>query len=130
MTMSKLLVHILKRSLSFSQTRRRHNRLGAVVCDEELNEKATVPRDVKEGHFAVFAVKGDEPKRFVLELGYLRNPSFLRLLKQAEEEYGHTQKGALAVPCRPEELHKILQHRRERNAIAGHTCNAIIRKSC
>ena len=80
-------------------------------CDfgeEELEVQTTVPDDVKEGHFAVVAVKGAEKKRFVVKLECLNSPTFLRLLELAEEEYGFEQTGALAVPCRPEELHKIL----------------------
>ncbi|PON60310.1 Small auxin-up RNA [Parasponia andersonii] len=76
--------------------------------DEEFAVGTTVPDDVKEGHFAVFAVKGTEKKRFVLKLDYLTSPAFQKLLQQAEEEYGFEQSGALAVPCRPEELQKIL----------------------
>ncbi|XP_052187844.1 auxin-induced protein X15-like [Diospyros lotus] len=63
-----------------------------------------VPKDVKEGHFAVIAVD----KRFVVPLSYLRDPSFLRLLQQAEEEYGFDHDGALTVPCQPSELERIL----------------------
>lgn len=84
--------------------------------DEELEMEVPltkVPEDVKEGHFAVFAVKGTEKKRFVVELGYLSSPAFLSLLEQAKEVYGFRQKGVLAVPCRPEELQKILQDRKE-----------------
>ncbi|CAI9097974.1 OLC1v1034501C1 [Oldenlandia corymbosa var. corymbosa] len=71
--------------------------------------RAGVPEDVKEGHFAVLAAKTEKPQRFVVELQFLNNPAFLSLLKRAEEEYGFEQKGVLAVPCRPEELEKILQ---------------------
>lgn len=76
--------------------------------DEELEVGTTVPDDVKEGHFAVLAVKGAEKKRFVVKLDCLTSPAFRKLLEQAEEEYGFEQSGALAVPCRPEELQKIL----------------------
>ncbi|GKV40940.1 hypothetical protein SLEP1_g48530 [Rubroshorea leprosula] len=81
-----------------------------VHFDEDL-EAATkmVPNDVKEGHFAVVAVNGGNPKRFILDLSFLANPAFLSLLEQAEEEYGFQQKGPLAVPCHPEELQKILE---------------------
>uniref|UniRef100_A0A3Q7IM63 Uncharacterized protein n=1 Tax=Solanum lycopersicum TaxID=4081 RepID=A0A3Q7IM63_SOLLC len=52
--------------------------------------------DVKEGHFAVFSVNSEEdPKKFILELHWLNNPFFLKLLKQAEDEYGFQQKGVL-----------------------------------
>lgn len=81
--------------------------------DGQTRGAMMVPNDVKEGHFAVVAVKG-EPKRFVLELDHLSNPEFLRLLEQAEEEYGFQQKGVLAVPCRPEELQNVLKYKRNR----------------
>ncbi|XP_010557350.1 PREDICTED: auxin-induced protein 15A [Tarenaya hassleriana] len=68
-----------------------------------------VPRDVKEGHFAVIAVDEYEPRqRFVVPLAFLENPVFLRLLEQAAEEYGFDHNGALMVPCRPSELRMIL----------------------
>ncbi|GMN39207.1 hypothetical protein TIFTF001_008445 [Ficus carica] len=56
----------------------------AKECDfeeEVLEVPTTVPDDVKEMHFTVFA---------------------------AEEEYGFEQTGALVVSCRPEELQKLL----------------------
>ncbi|RZB72532.1 Auxin-responsive protein SAUR32 [Glycine soja] len=67
-----------------------------------------VPDDVSKGYFAVVAIKDGEIKRFVVELDYLANPAFLGLLDQAGEEYGFKQQGTLAVPCRPQELQKIL----------------------
>ena len=83
---------------------------------EEENERTTkVPEDVKEGHFAVVAMHGEETKRFVVELDYLTDHAFLKLLEQAREEYGFQQKGALAVPCTPEELQKIIENRPLRN---------------
>ncbi|KAL5807349.1 hypothetical protein ACOSQ4_030082 [Xanthoceras sorbifolium] len=88
-----------------------HHRVAA--DDEELLEVATmVAEDVKEGHFVVFAVKGEETQRFVVDLRYLTNPAFLRLLELAKEEYGFKQKGALKVPCRPHELQTILDQNR------------------
>ncbi|PWA76677.1 SAUR-like auxin-responsive protein family [Artemisia annua] len=68
-----------------------------------------LPRDVEEGHFAVVAAKCEKPKRFVVELRCLSNPSFLRLLKEAGDEYGFKHEGAIAVPCNPHELQTILQ---------------------
>lgn len=66
------------------------------------------PKDVKKGHFVVFSGKGDETQKFVVELCFLKNPEFLCLLELAEEEYGFEQK-ALTLPCRPQELQKILE---------------------
>ena len=76
--------------------------------DEETEVPTLVPDDVKEGHFTVLAVKGAEKKRFVVKLECLTSPVFLRLLEQAEEEFGFEQTGALVVPCRPQEFQKIL----------------------
>ena len=64
--------------------------------------------DVMEGYFAVLAMKGKERKRFIVGLDYLSDPAFLGLLDRAQEEYGFRHQGALALPCRPQELQKIL----------------------
>lgn len=82
--------------------------------EEENNERAItrVPEDVREGHFAVIAMQGEERKRFVVELDYLTDPAFLRLLEEAGEEYGYEQKGALALPCMPHEIQNIIENRR------------------
>ncbi|XP_027363130.1 auxin-induced protein X15-like [Abrus precatorius] len=74
----------------------------------EDHSTTKVPDDVMEGYFAVLAVKGEETKRFVVGLDYLSDPEFLGLLDQAREEFGFRQKGTLAIPCRPQELQKIL----------------------
>ncbi|KAL2328569.1 hypothetical protein Fmac_021996 [Flemingia macrophylla] len=66
--------------------------------------------DVKEGHFVVIAERGEVPKRFVVPLRCLNDPSFLRLLEKAAEEYGFDQHGALTIPCRPSELEMLLAH--------------------
>ncbi|KAL3327737.1 hypothetical protein AABB24_035417 [Solanum stoloniferum] len=68
-----------------------------------------VPNDVKEGHFAVYSVNPEEePQRFVVNLHWLNHPSFLKLLKKTEDEYGFSQEGVLEFPCRAEELEKVL----------------------
>ncbi|KAJ0612957.1 putative small auxin-up RNA [Helianthus annuus] len=66
------------------------------------------PKDVKEGQFAVIAVKCEKPKRFMVELRCLTNPGFLRLLKIAGEEYGFNHEGAISIPCEPDELQMVL----------------------
>ncbi|XP_061348440.1 auxin-induced protein X15-like [Gastrolobium bilobum] len=91
-----------------------HRRPELRYFNEDLVEATTVmPDDVREGYFAVLAIKDGESKRFIVELNYLTDPSFLGLLDQAQEEYGFGQQGALAVPCRPQELQKILDGLRE-----------------
>lgn len=103
----KMVIDKIQRGLFSSESRKDAD-------DGEIRGATKVPNDVKEGHFAVVAVKGGEPKRFVLELSHLSNPEFLRLLEQAKMEYGFQQKGVLAVPCRPEELQNVLKYKRNR----------------
>ncbi|KAJ0083653.1 hypothetical protein Patl1_30605 [Pistacia atlantica] len=94
----KIVVERLHKSLSLG-------RKSNSYCDDY------VPEDVKEGHFAVIAVDGEQPKRFVIPLSYLTHPGFLKLLEQAAEEYGFDHEGALTIPCRPCELERILAER-------------------
>ena len=70
------------------------------------------PKVVKQGHFVVIATEGWKPERFVIELGYLNNPDFVKLLKQAEEEFGFSQVGVLSIPCQPDQLQGIIGRKR------------------
>ncbi|XP_034221491.1 auxin-responsive protein SAUR50-like [Prunus dulcis] len=96
----KIVVEKLQRSFSLGRSKSSSN--------SNFDDSKNVPEDVKEGHFAVIAVDGDEPKRFVVALSYLTHPTFLKLLEQAAEEYGFDHDGALMIPCQPIELEKIL----------------------
>ncbi|OIS97913.1 PREDICTED: auxin-responsive protein SAUR32-like [Nicotiana attenuata] len=112
--MGKLKTHLqlIPKSIIRHET---HEAVREFVETPRANDEV-VPNDVKEGHFAVFTVNPEEePKRFVVELHWLANPSFLNLLKQAEDEYGFVQKGVLEIPCRAEELQQILQLKTGRN---------------
>ncbi|KAJ7947863.1 Auxin-responsive protein [Quillaja saponaria] len=105
----KIVVEKLQKSLLLGKK----SNSNCNYCEEECEEvcdltNCVVPEDVKEGHFAVIAADGEEPKRFVVPLSCLTHPTFLRLLEQAEEEYGFDHEGALAIPCRPSELERIL----------------------
>lgn len=97
-----------------------------VEVDEELNVATPMSDDVGTGYFTVFAVQGNETQRFVIELDNLTNPAVLSLLEQAGEEYGFHQKGVLSLPCRPQELQKILQDWEAEHADTEGwaTCNA------
>lgn len=66
-------------------------------------------KGVKQGHFVVIATRGWRAERFVIELGYLNDPEFLKLLKRAEEEFGFSHEGALEIPCHPDDLHRVLR---------------------
>ncbi|OVA06968.1 Auxin-induced protein [Macleaya cordata] len=119
MVMLMLIMQKLWKGTLLPLARRRVFNYLKFVEEEMGAAMATVPEDVKEGHFAVFAVKGDEPKRFIVELDFLNNPAFLRLLEKAEEEFGFEQEGVLAVPCRPDELGKIVGSSRRKNVFDG-----------
>ncbi|XVF73885.1 hypothetical protein PTKIN_Ptkin13bG0016900 [Pterospermum kingtungense] len=56
-----------------------------------------IPSDVPAGHVAVCV--GTSCRRFVVRATYLNHPVFKKLLTQAEEEYGFTNQGPLAIPC-------------------------------
>ncbi|KAH1065792.1 hypothetical protein J1N35_030779 [Gossypium stocksii] len=56
-----------------------------------------IPSDVPAGHVAVCV--GTSCRRFVVRATYLNHPIFKKLLIQAEEEYGFTNQGPLAIPC-------------------------------
>ncbi|XP_058083735.1 auxin-responsive protein SAUR50-like [Magnolia sinica] len=94
-------LHLSKRSAAIGHNHHRED-------IDEVGGHRTIPEDVKEGHFAVLAVDDGRSKRFVIALRYLNHPQFLRLLEQAAEEFGFNQEGALAIPCRPSELERIL----------------------
>lgn len=66
-----------------------------------------VPPDVPAGHVAICV--GADCKRFVVRATYLNHPIFKRLLAQAEEEYGFTNCGPLALPCDESVFEEILR---------------------
>lgn len=78
-------------------------------CDPAEDEEAGLLGGVKKGHFVVYAAEGGELRRFVLKLSYLAHPGFLKLLEQAEREFGFKQTGMLALPCGYSDLESILQ---------------------
>ncbi|XP_006656485.1 auxin-responsive protein SAUR32-like [Oryza brachyantha] len=50
---------------------------------------------------------GAEGERFVVPVGYLKHPLFVGLLKEAEEEYGFEQKGAITIPCGVDHFRRV-----------------------
>ncbi|KAL3515070.1 hypothetical protein ACH5RR_021972 [Cinchona calisaya] len=58
--------------------------------------------EVPKGHMTVY-VGEIQKKRFVIPISYLNHPSFLALLKKAEEEFGFNHPtGGPTIPCREE----------------------------
>ncbi|OIW11299.1 hypothetical protein TanjilG_20448 [Lupinus angustifolius] len=115
--LKSLITKVLK-SLQFLSHNEAYSRRVYTISDiDDENEATTrVPKDVKEGHFAVIAIKGEEAKRFIVELDYLTDPDFLKLLEKSKEEFGFEQKGVIIIPCKPQELQKIIENRKVDNA--------------
>lgn len=103
---TSLYILIMAKAINFEGLKKGSIRMLRFILEKLLSTPP--PVKVKEGHFVVIATKGWESRRFVIALAYLNHPEFLKLLKQAEEEFGFSQEGALAIPCRPDELQKIL----------------------
>ncbi|MFS7993865.1 putative small auxin-up RNA [Helianthus anomalus] len=62
-----------------------------------LASRKCIPSDVPAGHVAVSV--GSNCRRFVVRATYLNHPVFNKLLVQAEEEFGFSHSGPLAIPC-------------------------------
>ncbi|CAN4107432.1 unnamed protein product [Withania somnifera] len=56
-----------------------------------------IASDVPAGHVAISV--GTSCRRFVVRVTYLNHPIFRKLLIQAEEQYGFSNNGTLAIPC-------------------------------
>ncbi|XP_061353623.1 auxin-induced protein 6B-like [Gastrolobium bilobum] len=65
------------------------------------------PSDVPAGHVAVCV--GTNYTRFVVRATDLNHPVFKKLLVQAEEEYGFSNHGPLAIPCDEAVFEEILR---------------------
>ncbi|KAL9234579.1 hypothetical protein vseg_009435 [Gypsophila vaccaria] len=49
----------------------------------------------------------EEQQRFVVPVVYFNHPLFMKLLKEAEDEYGFDQKGTITIPCHVEEFRYV-----------------------
>lgn len=66
-------------------------------------ESSVVPK----GHFVVYV--GETQKRCVIPISYLKNPSFQKLLRLVEEEYGFNHPmGGLTIPCSEQVFHDLI----------------------
>ncbi|XP_057794797.1 protein SMALL AUXIN UP-REGULATED RNA 12 [Salvia miltiorrhiza] len=66
------------------------------------------PCDVPAGHVAVTV--GSNCKRFVVRATHLNHPLFKKLLVRAEEEFGFSNTGPLAIPCDETLFEEILRY--------------------
>ncbi|KAK1561907.1 hypothetical protein Q3G72_002866 [Acer saccharum] len=60
---------------------------------ENHQRKSRAPK----GHFVVYV--GEEERRFVVPLSYLKNTTFQQLLHKAAEEYGFVSQNRIVLPC-------------------------------
>lgn len=67
-----------------------------------------IPSDVPAGHVAVCV--GTSCRRFVVRASYLNHPFIKKLLIQAEEEFGFTNHGPLAIPCDESLFEEVLRY--------------------
>ncbi|KAM3289497.1 indole-3-acetic acid-induced protein ARG7-like [Capsicum chacoense] len=85
-----------------------------------------VPIDVPSGHIAITV--GTNCKRYVVRATYLNHPMFKKLLSQAEEEYGFTNSGPLAIPCNESFFEELLSHLARFDSY-NNTCHMDTRKN-
>ena len=65
-------------------------------------EQGAEARNVPKGYLAVYVGEAQK-QRFVVPISYLKNPSFQKLLSQAEEEFGFDHPmGGITIPCTEE----------------------------
>ncbi|KAI4323751.1 hypothetical protein L6164_023332 [Bauhinia variegata] len=69
-------------------------RKASFIASQAASKSVEVPK----GYLAVYI--GEEMKRFVIPISYLKEPLFQELLSQAEEEFGYDHPmGGLTIPC-------------------------------
>ncbi|XP_038901160.1 auxin-responsive protein SAUR21-like [Benincasa hispida] len=75
-------------------------RLPSLLLNARQVLKKQAQSDVPKGHIAVY-VGEIQRKRFLVPISYLNHPTFMALLKRAEEEFGYNHPmGGLTIPCR------------------------------
>jgi len=66
-------------------------------------------KDVPKGCMAILVGHEDEEQlqRFIIPIVYVKHPLFIKLLKEAEEEYGFKHNGPITIPCHVEEFQHV-----------------------
>ncbi|KAF8413388.1 hypothetical protein HHK36_001369 [Tetracentron sinense] len=64
-------------------------------------------RDIPKGCLAIMVGQGEDHQRFVVPVIYFNHPLFMKLLKEAEDEYGFDQKGTITIPCHVEKFRYV-----------------------
>lgn len=63
-------------------------------------------RRAPKGHFVVYV--GEEMRRFVIPLSYLKDPTFQKLLEKAAEEYMFSRESGIVLPCAESTFRRFL----------------------
>ncbi|GKV49534.1 hypothetical protein SLEP1_g56280 [Rubroshorea leprosula] len=63
-------------------------------------------RRAPKGHFVVYV--GDELRRYVVPLAFLKNSSFQQLLEKAAEEFGFDSQNAIVLSCDESTIQQVL----------------------
>ncbi|KAG9141384.1 hypothetical protein Leryth_001839 [Lithospermum erythrorhizon] len=97
-------IKFLKKTLSFTES--------------SMSSNSSSSNDgVPKGYLAVSVGRDEEEKkRFVIPMEYLGHPTFVVLLREAEEEFGFQQEGVLKIPCEVplfEKIMKMMQHKKK-----------------
>lgn len=81
--------------------------------DEKQKKQATAAaagsmkhRVAPQGCFTVYV--GPKKQRFVMETQSANHPLFVKLLEEAESEYGYSSHGPLVLPCTVDVFYKVL----------------------
>ncbi|KAL1215712.1 Auxin-responsive protein SAUR50 [Cardamine amara subsp. amara] len=97
----------------------KNNKIGSVVRIRQMlkqwqkkahigsNNDPAFSSDVPPGHVAVSV--GVNRRRYVVRAKHLNHPIFRRLLAEAEEEYGFSNAGPLAIPCDESLFEEIIE---------------------
>ncbi|KAG9458971.1 hypothetical protein H6P81_003479 [Aristolochia fimbriata] len=74
-----------------------------------LKGDRTAAASAPRGHFVVYV--GEEHKRFVIPISFLKHSEMQNLLDLAEKEFGFDhQMGGLTIPCREEDFVALISH--------------------
>ncbi|XP_038888410.1 indole-3-acetic acid-induced protein ARG7-like [Benincasa hispida] len=97
----------IRRIVSIRQMLQRWRKKARVTASSRRSGTGDAPSDVPAGHVAICV--GSSCRRFVVRATYLNHPIFQKLLLQAEEEYGFTNQGPLAIPCDESVFEEVLR---------------------
>ncbi|KAJ4872599.1 SAUR-like auxin-responsive protein family [Raphanus sativus] len=121
----------------------KNNKIGSVVRIRQMvkqwqkkaqthigSNKEPPVSDVPPGHVAVTV--GENRRRYVVRAKHLNHPIFRRLLAEAEEEYGFSNVGPLAIPCDESLFEEIIRvvTRSESSGRGGPATLEDIRRCC